>query len=54
MLKRAIFPKVKESEHLSGDVVLYAAQSNVLNDTEIGKKGRFRAEITDVRGTSVK
>ncbi|RLB67441.1 MAG: hypothetical protein DRH08_03645 [Deltaproteobacteria bacterium] len=40
--KRAIFRKVKEINHLSGGVVLYAAQSNVQIDAEIAEKGRFR------------
>jgi hypothetical protein len=46
--KRAIFRKVKEIKHLSGGVVLYAAQSNVQIDAEIAahfmmhKIGRFQ------------
>ena len=42
--KRAIFCQIKEIKHLSGGVVLYAAQTNALIDTELVKKSRFRAE----------
>ena len=42
--KSAIFRKVKEIKHLSGGVVLYAAQTNVQLDAEIVEKGSFRAE----------
>ena len=42
--KRAIFHKVKEIKHLSGGVVLYAAQSNAQIDAEIVEKGRFRTK----------
>ena len=42
--KRAIFCQIKEIKHLSGGVVLYAAQTNVLVDAELVKKGRFRTE----------
>ena len=42
--KPAIFRKVKEIEHLSGGVVVYAAQSNVQIDAEIAEKGGFRTE----------
>jgi hypothetical protein len=42
--KRAFFCKVKEIKHLSGGVVLYAAQSNVQIDAEIAEKGRFRTK----------
>jgi hypothetical protein len=40
----AFFCKVKEIRHLSGGVVLYAAQSNVQIDAEIAEKGGFRTE----------
>ena len=42
--KRAIFRKVKEIKHLSGGVVLYAAQSNAQTDAEIAEKGRFQTK----------
>jgi len=42
--KRAIFCQIKEIKHLSGGVVLYAAQTNALVDPELVKKGRFRTE----------
>ena len=42
--KRAIFCQIKEIEHLSGGVVLYAAQTNALIDAELVKKGRFQTE----------
>jgi len=48
--KRAIFRKVKEIKHLSGGVVLYAAQSNVQIDAGIAAHsilheiGRFRTK----------
>ena len=44
--KPAIFCKVKEIKHLSGGVVLYAAQTNVLIDAEIVKKGGLRIETS--------
>jgi len=44
--KTDIFCKVKEIKHLSGDVVLYAAQSNVQIDTEIAGKGGFWTETS--------
>jgi len=47
--KLAIFRKVKEIKHLSGGVVLYAAQTNVQIDAEIVEKGSFRTE-TNWRG----
>ena len=42
--KPAIFRKVKEINHLSGGVALYAAQTNAQIDAEIAKKGGFRTE----------
>jgi len=42
--KRAIFRKVKEIKHLSGGIVVYAAQSSVQIDAEIAEKGRFRTK----------
>jgi len=42
--KAAIFRKVKKIKHLSGGVVLYAAQTNVQIDAEIAEKGAFRTE----------
>jgi len=42
--KPAIFRKIKEIKHLSGGVVLYAAQTNVQIDAEIAEKGGFWAE----------
>jgi len=42
--KAAIFRKVKKIKHLSGGVVLYAAQTNGQIDAEIAKKGGFQAE----------
>ena len=42
--KPAIFRKVKEVKHLSGGVVLYAAQANGQTDAEIAKKGGFQTE----------
>jgi hypothetical protein len=42
--KRVVFLKVKEIKHLSGGVVVYAAQSNVQIDAEIAEKGRFRTK----------
>jgi len=47
--KLAIFRKVKEIKHLSGGVVLYAAQTNVQIDAEIVGKSSFRTE-TNWRG----
>ena len=44
--KPAIFRKVKESKHLSGGVVLYAAQTNVQIDAEIAEKGGFWTETS--------
>ncbi len=44
--KLAIFRKVKEIKHLSGGVVLYAAQTNVQIDAEIAEKGSFRTETS--------
>jgi hypothetical protein len=50
--KPRFFRKVKEIEHLSGGVVLYAAQSNVRFDAEIAahfilhKIGGFRTETS--------
>ena len=38
------FCQIKEIKHLSGGVVLYAAQSNALIDAEVVKKGGFRTE----------
>ncbi|MFK5926983.1 MAG: hypothetical protein QM483_10165 [Desulfuromusa sp.] len=43
--KPAFFCKVKEIKHLSGGVVLYAAQTNEQIDAEIVKKGGFQTEI---------
>jgi hypothetical protein len=43
--KPAIFCKVKENKHLSGGVVLYAAQANAQIDAEIAEKNGFRTEI---------
>ena len=37
-----------ETKHLSGGVMLYAAQTNVQIDTEIVKKSGFLAEISVV------
>jgi len=42
--KPAIFRKVKEIKHLSGGVVLYAAQTNVLIDAEVAEKGDFQTK----------
>lgn len=42
--KPAIFCQIKEIKHLSGGVVLYAAQTNVQIDAELVKKGGFRTE----------
>ncbi len=42
--KPGIFRKIKEVKHLSGGVVLYAAQSNAQIDAEIAEKGGFRTE----------
>ena len=42
--KPVIFRKVKEVKHLSGGVVLYAAQSKVKIDAEIAEKDGFRTE----------
>ena len=42
--KREVFRKVKEIKHLSGGVVVYAAQSNVQIDAEIAEKSRFRTK----------
>jgi len=42
--KPEIFRKVKEIKHLSGGVVLYAAQTNVQIDAEIAEKGGFWTE----------
>lgn len=47
--KPVIFRKVKEIQHLSGGVVLYAAQSNVQIDAEIAEKGGFRTETNWVK-----
>jgi len=44
--KPAFFRKVKEIKHLSGGVVLYAAQTNVQIDVEIAEKGGLRTEIS--------
>jgi hypothetical protein len=44
--KPAIFRKVKEIKHLSGGVVLYAAQANVQIDAEIAEKGGFWTETS--------
>jgi len=44
--KPAIFRKVKEIKHLSGCVVLYAAQSNTQIDAEIAEKGGFQTETS--------
>jgi len=44
--KPAVFRKVKEIKHLSGGVVLYAAQTNVQIDAEIAKKRGFRTETS--------
>jgi hypothetical protein len=44
--KRAIFPKVKEINHLRGGVVVYAAQAGVQIDAEIGEKCRFRMKTS--------
>ena len=43
-LETSIFCKVKEIKYLSGGVAVYAAQTNVLIDTEIAKKDRFQTE----------
>ena len=42
--KPAIFGQIKEIKHLSGGVVLYAAQTNAQIDAEVVKKGGFRTE----------
>ena len=42
--KPAIFRKVKKIKHLSGDVALYVAQTNVQIDAEIVEKGGFQTE----------
>ncbi len=44
--KRVIFHKIKEIKNLSGDVVLYVAQSNPQVDAEIAEKGRFRTKTS--------
>jgi len=44
--KPAIFCKIKKIKHLSGGVVLYAAQANVQIDAEIAEKGGFRTETS--------
>ena len=44
--KPVIFYQIKEIKHLSGGVVLYAAQSNVQIDAELVKKGGFRTETS--------
>jgi len=43
-LETSNFFQIKGIKHLSGDVVLYAAQTTALVDAELLKKGRFRAE----------
>ena len=49
--KRAIFHRVKEIKHLSGGVVVYAAQSKVQIDAEIAAHlimrefGRFQTKL---------
>ena len=42
--KPAFFRKAKEIKHLSGGVVLYAAQSNAQIDAGIAEKGGFQTE----------
>ena len=42
--KPAIFAKIKESKHLRGGVVPYAAQVNEQIDAEIGEKGGFQPD----------
>ena len=50
--KRAIFCQIKEIKHLSGGVVLYAAQTNALVDAELVKKGLFRTETRLAKGAA--
>jgi len=42
--KPVFFRKVKDIKHLSGGVVLYAAQTNVQIDAEIAEKDGFWTE----------
>ncbi len=42
--KREISPKVKEIKRLCGGVAVYAEQTSVRIDAEIGGKGRFRTK----------
>jgi len=42
--KPEIFRKAKEIKHLSGGVVLYAAQTNGQIDAGIAEKGGFQTE----------
>jgi len=43
-LESSNFCQIKVIKHLSGGVVLYAAQTNALVAAELVKKGRFRTE----------